>query len=139
MSATTSSFHVGMVLIAVQISFFSASVATVPLKCSLPSRSSALPWNLPLAVWIACAYVSLKPIAHLLIVEHERHHHVHLVLGDARAIAAHLMLFHPRAADIPQCLGRARQALLDCILEAFGRRRADLRYFRYCHRVLLAV
>jgi hypothetical protein len=28
-------------LIAVQISFFSVSVATVPLKCSLPSRSSA--------------------------------------------------------------------------------------------------
>jgi hypothetical protein len=43
MSATMSFCHVGMVLIAVQISFFSASVATVPLKYSLPSRSSALP------------------------------------------------------------------------------------------------
>ena len=42
-----------MVLIAFQISFFSASVATVPLKCSLPSCSSALPWNLPFAVWMA--------------------------------------------------------------------------------------
>jgi hypothetical protein len=50
MSATTSFCQVGIVLIAFQISFFSASVATVPLKYSLPSRSSALPWNFPFDV-----------------------------------------------------------------------------------------
>jgi hypothetical protein len=42
--------HVGIVLIAFQISFFSASVATVPFQWSFPSRSSAPPLNLPLAV-----------------------------------------------------------------------------------------
>ena len=57
--------HVGMVLIALQISFFSASVATVPFQWSFPSRSSALPWNLPFAVWIAYTYVSLKPMTDL--------------------------------------------------------------------------
>ena len=69
MSATMSFSHVGMVLIAFQISFFSASVATVPLKWSLPSCSSALPWNLPLAVWMAYAYVSLKPMCVLQFAE----------------------------------------------------------------------
>ena len=38
--------QLGIVLMAFQISFFSASVATVPLKYSLPSRSSMVPWNL---------------------------------------------------------------------------------------------
>jgi len=31
----------------------------------LPSRSSAFPWNFPLAVWIAYAYVSLNPMSYL--------------------------------------------------------------------------
>src|SRR5262245_50526094 len=62
MSATISSRHVGMVLMAFQISFASASDLAVPTKCSLPSFSCALPSNLPLAVWMAHAYVSLKPI-----------------------------------------------------------------------------
>src|SRR5688572_19534731 len=65
MSATTSSRQLGIVLMAFQISFISASVFTLPLKCSLPPRSSALPSNFPLAVDMACAYVSLKPIPDL--------------------------------------------------------------------------
>jgi hypothetical protein len=35
---------------AFQISFFCASVATVPFQWSFPFRSSALPWNLAFAV-----------------------------------------------------------------------------------------
>src|SRR5262245_37823373 len=133
MSATMSCCQLGIVLIAFQISFFSASVATVPLKCSLPSRSSALPLNLPLAVAIAYAYVSLNPMMSLrngpcpcpcpcpcpmLVVDDERHHHVDLIILDFPLLAPDVLLFDPRTADVPQRLASPVEALLDCIFEA---------------------
>src|SRR4030095_190752 len=55
------------VLIASQILFASSCVGTVPLKKSLPSRSSAEPCiRRVFAVWMAYAYLSRSPITVLL-------------------------------------------------------------------------
>jgi hypothetical protein len=40
-----------------------------------------------------------------LIIEHERHHQVHLILRDAPVLTANLLLFDPRTPDIPKGLG----------------------------------
>src|SRR6187399_257717 len=63
-SAATSACQVGMVLIAAQISFFSASVATVPFMRNLPSLSSMVPWNFPSATFCAHAYLPFKLTTH---------------------------------------------------------------------------
>ena len=39
-----------------------------------------------------------------LVVEHERHHHVHLILADPSVIAAHVLLLDPRCLDIRSVL-----------------------------------
>src|SRR4051812_9953842 len=63
MSATTSCDQVGTVLMASQILFASSCDGTVPLKYSLPSRSSAEPSILkPFAVSMASWYLSRNPI-----------------------------------------------------------------------------
>src|ERR671918_2723031 len=62
------------------------------------------------------------------LVEHERDEHVHLVLGDGASVQAHLLLLDPRALDVAERLVRAVETRLDRVLEARGRRRADLRH-----------
>lgn len=64
-----------------------------------------------------------------LIIEHECHHHIDLILRDPAAVTVNVLFFDPRAADISQRLGRPGQALLYGILEALRRGCADLRHF----------
>jgi hypothetical protein len=68
-----------------------------------------------------------------LVVEHERHHHVHLILSDAGAVATDLVFFDPGTPNVAQSFGGARQSLLNGVLEALGRCGADLGHFGYGH------
>ena len=46
-----------------------------------------------------------------LVVEHEGHHHVHLVFDDLAFVASHLVLLDPGPFDVTQRLGGPGEAL----------------------------
>src|SRR4029078_5386919 len=61
-----------------------------------------------------------------LVVQHEGHHHVDLVLDDLALLHPDPLFLDPRAADIPQRLRGASEASLNRVLEALFRSGADL-------------
>ena len=68
-----------------------------------------------------------------LVVDDEGDHHVDLILGDRTLGHAHLLLLDPRASDVAQRLVRPGNPLLESILEALARGRADLGNLGYGH------
>src|SRR6185503_9810031 len=68
-----------------------------------------------------------------LVVDDERDHHVHLILGDRALTHVHLLLLHPGGLDVAQRLVRPGEPLLERILEARARGRADLGNLGYRH------
>ena len=69
----------------------------------------------------------------MLVVDDEGDHHVDLILGDRTLAHAHLLLLDPRASDVAQRLVRPGKPLLESILEALARGRADLGNLGYRH------
>ncbi len=103
-----------------------------------PCAATAAAKRTPLGVLARPGSARAGPgLAHNSVVQNEGHEHVHLVLGDRASVQANVLLLDPGALDVPQGLVRALEAGLDRVLEARGRRRADLGHTCDWHVVLL--
>jgi len=69
----------------------------------------------------------------LLVIQHKGNGHVHLILDNLLAVEAHMLFFHPRAANITKRFYCPSETLVDGVLKAHGRSTADFLDFCYWH------